>query len=119
MPTLPGTPTVWRLPSDTDGYHQDQAGGRTKHQDGSPVSADAENGSLGRLASGVAHDFNNKLAVIRGGLELLMEPQMAEVIAPDLVVMRDAAEDAVSLIELARLCSPQTIEVREIDCMHL
>ena len=74
--------------------------------------------SLGRLASGVAHDFNNKLTVIRGGLEILMENQeVAEVIAPDLVVMRDAAEDAVSLIrQLLGFARRQTIEVREINC---
>lgn len=74
--------------------------------------------SLGRLASGVAHDFSNKLTVIRGGLDLLLENQeVAKVIAPDLVVMRDVTEDAVSLIrQLLGFARRQTIEVCEINC---
>lgn len=39
--------------------------------------------SIGQLTGGVAHDFNNMLAVIRGNLEMLHEDLLAEEVADD------------------------------------
>jgi two-component system, cell cycle sensor histidine kinase and response regulator CckA len=56
--------------------------------------------SIGRLAGGVAHDFNNMLTVILGGIELSLPRLDAE--HPSRVHLRDAAEAAQSAAALTR-----------------
>ena len=56
--------------------------------------------SIGRLAGGVAHDFNNMLTVILGGIELSL-PQLSSE-HPGRVHLRDAAEAAQSAAALTR-----------------
>ena len=74
--------------------------------------------SLGRLASGVAHDFNNKLAVIRGGIDLLLEKtELSGEIAPDLINIREATEDAAALVsQLLGFARRQKVAVQVLDC---
>jgi PAS domain S-box-containing protein len=56
--------------------------------------------SIGRLAGGVAHDFNNMLTVILGGIELSLPELSSE--NPGRVHLRDAAEAAQSAAALTR-----------------
>lgn len=56
--------------------------------------------SIGRLAGGVAHDFNNMLTVILGGIELSLPHLTTE--HPGRVHLRDAAEAAQSAAALTR-----------------
>lgn len=56
--------------------------------------------SIGRLAGGVAHDFNNMLTVILGGIELSV-PQLTTD-HPGRIHLRDAAEAAHSAAALTR-----------------
>ncbi|HEY5375552.1 MAG TPA: ATP-binding protein [Polyangiaceae bacterium] len=56
--------------------------------------------SIGRLAGGVAHDFNNMLTVILGGIELSLPELSSE--HPGRVHLRDAAEAAQSAAALTR-----------------
>jgi two-component system, cell cycle sensor histidine kinase and response regulator CckA len=56
--------------------------------------------SIGRLAGGVAHDFNNMLTVISGGIELSLPTLAAE--HPSRAYLRDAAEAARSAAALTR-----------------
>jgi len=56
--------------------------------------------SIGRLAGGVAHDFNNMLTVILGGIELSV-PQLTKD-NPARTHLRDAAEAAQSAAALTR-----------------
>ena len=73
--------------------------------------------SVGRLAGGVAHDFNNMLSVILGHTELLMldlspnDPQR-----PALAAVRQAAERSASLThQLLAFARQQKAEPRVID----
>lgn len=51
--------------------------------------------TIGKLAAGVAHDFNNALSVFRTGIQLLLEDEgMPEEAAEDLDLMRSAVESA-------------------------
>jgi PAS domain S-box-containing protein len=59
--------------------------------------------SVGRLAGGVAHDFNNMLAVILGNAELALNKlSQADAVFPNLEVIQKAAERS------ADLCSTST-----------
>ena len=54
--------------------------------------------SVGRLAGGVAHDFNNMLAVISGHTEMALELlEQTDPVYGDLVEIRDAAERSAEL----------------------
>jgi PAS domain S-box-containing protein len=59
--------------------------------------------ALGEMASGVAHDFNNMLAVILGRCELLValasRIEGGSVIAPHLEVVKDAARDGAATVK--------------------
>lgn len=56
--------------------------------------------SIGRLAGGVAHDFNNMLTVILGGIELSLPNLTSD--NPGRVHLRDAADAAQSAAALTR-----------------
>jgi two-component system, cell cycle sensor histidine kinase and response regulator CckA len=54
--------------------------------------------AIGRLASGVAHDFNNVLMVIQGTTDLLLtDAVISEAVRQDLMEIRRAAERATAL----------------------
>ena len=73
--------------------------------------------SIGRLAGGVAHDFNNILTAIRGNVDLLLEsideshPHVGE-----LRDIQDAAQRATTLTrQLLAFSRKQALQVRAID----
>ncbi|MBK8248217.1 MAG: response regulator [Gemmatimonadetes bacterium] len=73
--------------------------------------------SIGRLAGGVAHDFNNILTAIRGNVDLLLEamedthPHVAE-----LRDIQDAAQRATTLTrQLLAFSRKQAMQARPID----
>lgn len=53
--------------------------------------------ALGRLAGGVAHDFNNVLAVIAGNLELIADAVPDERVSARVAAARDAAETGMNI----------------------
>ena len=73
--------------------------------------------SIGRLAGGVAHDFNNMLGVILGQLELTMnqlEPDQP--LHAELIKIRAAAERSAELTrQLLAFARKQAVAPREID----
>jgi signal transduction histidine kinase len=73
--------------------------------------------SLGRLAGGVAHDFNNMLAVILGHVDLaLKRPDLASGLREDLHAVRDAAARSAELTrQLLGFARQQPIRPRPID----
>jgi PAS domain S-box-containing protein len=77
--------------------------------------------SIGRLAGGVAHDFNNMLTVILGGIELSLPRLDAH--HPSRVYLRDAAEAAQSAAALTRqllafsrkeVIAPRALDLNEV-----
>jgi CheY-like chemotaxis protein len=77
--------------------------------------------ALGRVAGGVAHDFNNMLTVMQGHLELLrMELNGAQQVASSLQVMDQAIAQAgrltAQLLAFGRrsVLQPEHIDVREV-----
>lgn len=73
--------------------------------------------SVGRLAGGVAHDFNNMLSVILGHAELaLLKHGSAQPIEADLHAVRKAAERSAELTrQLLAFARRQTIAPRVLD----
>jgi len=73
--------------------------------------------SVGRLAGGVAHDFNNMLAVILGYTEIAMEQvNMAQPLFAALREIRKAAERSAKLTrQLLAFARKQTIAPRVLD----
>jgi len=73
--------------------------------------------SIGRLAGGVAHDFNNKLGVILGFVQMIladMEPQNP--IYENLEEVQNAAKGAADLTrQLLAFARKQTIAPKELD----
>ena len=71
--------------------------------------------ALGRLAGGVAHDFNNILTVILAGLELvLIRPELDAEMRGDLKEIRDAGERAAALTRQLLAFSRQQVIVPEV-----
>jgi PAS domain S-box-containing protein len=64
--------------------------------------------ALGKLASGVAHDFNNGLAAILGRVQLLRERVNDDRTNRDLHVIQTAAEDAASTVRRIQTFARQT-----------
>jgi len=64
--------------------------------------------ALGKLASGVAHDFNNGLAAILGRVQLLRERVGDEAVSRDLRVIQTAAEDAAATVRRIQTFARQT-----------
>ena len=73
--------------------------------------------SVGRLAGGVAHDFNNMLQVILGHTELaLVQIEPGQAIAADLQEIKKAAERSADLVrQLLAFARKQTISPRVLD----
>jgi two-component system, cell cycle sensor histidine kinase and response regulator CckA len=73
--------------------------------------------SVGRLAGGVAHDFNNMLSVIIGHSELAMEQvNLDHPLYADLQEIKKAAECSANLTnQLLAFARKQTIAPRELD----
>jgi PAS domain S-box-containing protein len=73
--------------------------------------------SVGRLAGGVAHDFNNMLGAILGHVELAMEQvDSSHPIHADLIEVQKAASHSVELTrQLLAFARKQTIQPRVID----
>ncbi len=74
--------------------------------------------SVGRLAGGVAHDFNNMLSIVLGYTEMAMEkadPDQQSILA-DLEEIRDAAERSADLTrQLLAFARKQTITPKVLD----
>jgi len=73
--------------------------------------------SVGRLAGGVAHDFNNMLGVILGHTEMaLLRSEPGLPLVTDLRAIRTAAERSSELVrQLLAFARKQTIEPRVLD----
>jgi PAS domain S-box-containing protein len=73
--------------------------------------------SVGRLAGGVAHDFNNKLGVILGYVEVAMEEiQEDHALSADLKEIQSAARHSVDLTkQLLAFARKQTISPRKLE----
>jgi PAS domain S-box-containing protein len=73
--------------------------------------------SVGRLAGGVAHDFNNMLSVIIGRVEMALESGRAvEAIRGDLVEVLKAAERSADLTrQLLAFARKQTVQPRVLN----
>ena len=73
--------------------------------------------SVGRLAGGVAHDFNNMLGVILGHVELALgQMDPAQPLRADLEEIRKAAEHSVDLTrQLLAFARKQTIAPKVLD----
>lgn len=73
--------------------------------------------SVGRLAGGVAHDFNNMLTVILGHAELaLMKMAQSDPLVADLMEIRNAAERSANLTrQLLAFARKQTIAPKVLD----
>ncbi len=73
--------------------------------------------SVGRLAGGVAHDFNNMLAVILGRLELAIKQVSPDApLYADLIDIRDAAVRSAALTrQLLAFARKQTVAPRALD----
>lgn len=73
--------------------------------------------SVGRLAGGVAHDFNNMLGVILGNAEMaLLEVKPASPVHTDLVEIKKAAERSADLArQLLAFARKQTVAPKVLD----
>jgi len=54
--------------------------------------------ALGEMAAGVAHDFNNRLAVVVGRAELLLQAGQEPAVARDVEIIRQAAWDGAQTV---------------------
>jgi PAS domain S-box-containing protein len=73
--------------------------------------------AIGRLAGGMAHDFNNQLAVIKGYVDLLIDPlPEGSTSRSDLLKIRKAVQRSATLTErLLVFSSKQQMELRPLD----
>ncbi|MEI9938706.1 MAG: ATP-binding protein [Pseudomonadota bacterium] len=72
--------------------------------------------SIGRLAGGVAHDFNNMLTAILGNVELASHTASIDEVAPLLTEIRIVAERSAALTaQLLAFARRQVIEPKVID----
>jgi two-component system, cell cycle sensor histidine kinase and response regulator CckA len=76
--------------------------------------------AVGRLAGGVAHDFNNVLTAILGSVELLLTDERGAERREELDIIRDAATRAQDLIrQLLAFSSRQVLQPTVLDCNGL
>jgi two-component system cell cycle sensor histidine kinase/response regulator CckA len=73
--------------------------------------------SVGRLAGGVAHDFNNKLGIIIGNVEMaMMEDDLEAPIQHQLQEIMKAAQQSAALVrQLLGFARKQTVNPRVLD----
>ncbi len=72
--------------------------------------------AIGRLAGGVAHDFNNILAVILGKSEILLDRCCGDAIVRDLQMIKESAQRGAALTRhLLAFGRRQTLEPRVLD----
>jgi len=73
--------------------------------------------AVGRLAGGVAHDFNNMLGVILGRVDIaMMKTDPAQLPYKDLLEIRKAAERSADLTrQLLAFARKQTVELKVLD----
>jgi PAS domain S-box-containing protein len=73
--------------------------------------------SVGRLAGGVAHDFNNKLGIIIGNVEMaMMEAELAAPIRQELEEIMNAAQHSAALVrQLLGFARKQTVSPKVLD----
>lgn len=73
--------------------------------------------AIGRLAGGVAHDFNNILTAVNGYAQLVEEDaRLDPALRPDLREIRHAADRATDLTrQLLAFSRKQILEIRELD----
>ena len=73
--------------------------------------------AIGRLAGGVAHDFNNALGIILGHIQLLSErPECSDQIRTGLAQIRRAADQAASLTrQLLAFSRKQMLQPKVLD----
>ncbi|MDX9720467.1 MAG: response regulator [Myxococcota bacterium] len=73
--------------------------------------------SVGRLAGGVAHDFNNMLSVIKGNVELALEQVASDSpLREELLEIRQATQNSAKLTgQLLAFARRQTAEPRVLD----
>ena len=76
--------------------------------------------SVGRLAGGVAHDFNNKLTVIEGNAQMAMQDlDPTDPLYGDLQEIMDAADSSVEIVrQLLAFARKQTISPQVLDLNH-
>lgn len=76
--------------------------------------------SVGRLAGGVAHDFNNMLTVIHGNIDLALQSLDADhPVHPELLEVRDAADRSSRLTQqLLGFARRQNVQPRVLDPNH-
>jgi len=76
--------------------------------------------AVGRLAGGVAHDFNNVLTAILGSVELLLTDERGMERREELDIIRDAATRAQDLIrQLLAFSARQVLQPTVLDCNGL
>jgi two-component system, cell cycle sensor histidine kinase and response regulator CckA len=73
--------------------------------------------AIGRLAGGLAHDFNNMLTVITGHVDMALElPDLRHTVRDDLEQVREAAQHSAALIrQLLTFARKQIITPRVLD----
>ena len=76
--------------------------------------------ALGRMAGGVAHDFNNFISVILGYADLIEDQIQSDEVLEDLTELREAGESAQQLVEdLLNFARSGEGKVKSIDAMEL
>ena len=105
-------------------FHRDITERRRAEEERAKLAAQFEQAqkmeSIGRLAGGVAHDFNNMLSIIIGNVELARtQVQPSQPLHADLTEIRDAAERAADLTRrLLAFARKQTVAPRALDLNH-
>jgi PAS domain S-box-containing protein len=103
------------------GIHQDITPRKRAEEERVKLEADLRQSqkmeSVGRLAGGVAHDFNNILTVILGHAELALDQvDSSQAIREDLLEIRKAAERSADLTrQLLAFARKQTVLPRVLD----
>ena len=103
------------------GIDQDITARKQAEQEKAKLEADLQQArkmeSIGRLAGGVAHDFNNMLTVILGNAELALDrPDLPPPVHADLTEIHKAAERSANLTrQLLAFARKQTIRPQILD----
>lgn len=72
--------------------------------------------SIGELTSGVAHEINNPLAIIKGLIELTLERDLSDDLKEDMLIVNDEVDRATGIVKnLLTFARSQTDNKRPID----